>query len=815
MDKLLRDFRYAIRILRKNPGFTAVTVLTLALGIGANTAIFSVVNSVLIRPLPYPQSDRLVMVFNKYPKMGLLQAALSGPDFADRRDQNRVFEHLGVFADANLNLTGGGNPERLQGIRVSADLFPALGVQAAIGRTFRPEEDRSGAEAVAVVSDGLWKRRFGSRRALVGSTVTLNGKPTTVVGVMPPGFSFPRPTTEMWVPLALPAEAMDPSQRGNEFLSAAIARLKPGATLADAQSDMDRITGTILGSMPQGTRDYFQGAGWGAVVVSMKEQVVGASRTALLTLLGAVVFVLLVACANVSGLQLARASMRQREMAIRSALGAGRGSMIRQLLCEALILASLGGGVGLLVAVWGVDLLTKLQPANLPRLEEVHIDSTVLAFTMAVSIVSALLFGLAPAFRLSRTGPGEALKEGSRGATTGLRQLRGQQLLVMTQVALALVLMIGAGLMLRSFRNLQRVDPGFKTENILTTYVSLPRAKYAEPERILGFFRELQRRLEELPGVQSVAASSLVPLAEGNWTASFFAEGQEPSPGKTLPLASIRAVTPGYFRTMGIPLLQGRDFTDRDESGSERVAAVDRAAARRLWPGEDPIGKRITFSDQPKDAVWLTIAGVVGNVKDLALDREPMIHVYLPHGRSPQRSMFLALRTRTDAAGFLPAVREQVRAMDPDQPLFAVRTMESYVDDALAQPRLRFSLISIFASVTLLLASLGVYAVISYSVTRRTQEIGIRMTLGARRADVVSLIVRQGMPLVLLGAAVGVAAAGLLTRVLGSLLYGVGARDPATFAGVSLLLVLVASAACYLPARRAAAVDPMTALRCE
>jgi predicted permease len=462
-----------------------------------------------------------------------------------------------------------------------------------------------------------------------------------------------------------------------------------------------------------------------------------------------------------------------------------------------------------------MDLLTKLQPANLPRLEEVHIDSTVLAFTMAVSIVSALLFGLAPAFRLSRTGPGEALKEGSRGATPGLRQLRGQQLLVMTQVALALVLMIGAGLMLRSFRNLQRVDPGFKTENILTTYVSLPRAKYAEPERILGFFRELQRRLEALPGVQSVAASSLVPLAEGNWTASFFAEGQEPSPGKTLPLASIRAVTPGYFRTMGIPLLQGRDFTDRDESGSERVAAVDRAAARRLWPGEDPIGKRITFSDQPKDAVWLTIAGVVGNVKDLALDREPMIHVYLPHGRSPQRSMFLALRTRTDAAGFLPAVREQVRAMDPDQPIFAVRTMESYVDDALAQPRLRFSLISIFASVTLLLASLGVYAVISYSVTRRTQEIGIRMTLGARRADVVSLIVRQGMPLVLLGAAVGVAAAGLLTRVLGSLLYGVGARDPATFAGVSLLLVLVASAACYLPARRAAAVDPMTALRCE
>ncbi|MCI0407776.1 MAG: ABC transporter permease, partial [Acidobacteria bacterium] len=433
MATLLQDFRYGLRILLKNPGFTAVAVATLAVGIGANTAIFSVVNGVLIRPLPYPASDRLVMVWNTYPRMGLLKAGLSGPDFADRRDQSRVFENLGVYADANLNLTGGGDPERIQGVRISAGVFPSLGVQAALGRFFLAEEDRPGGEAVVIVSDGLWKRRFGADRSLVGRSVTLNGKSHTVVGVMPAGFSFPSPRTEMWVPLALPAEELDPARRGNEFLQGAIARLKPGVTLEVAQNDMDRITATILDTLPKGYRDYFAGAGWGAVVAPLKEQVVGESRTALLVLLGAVVFVLLVACANVSGLQLARTAARQREMAIRSALGAGRWCLIRQLLSESLILAFLGGSVGLLVAVWGVDLLVRMRPANLPRLEEVNIDSGVLLFTAAISILSAVLSGLIPAFRLSRTGPGEALKDGGRSATAGVKHQRGQQLLVVTQ----------------------------------------------------------------------------------------------------------------------------------------------------------------------------------------------------------------------------------------------------------------------------------------------------------------------------------------------------------------------------------------------
>ena len=814
MGRLVQDLRYASRLLLKSPGFTTVAVMALALGIGANTALFSVVNAVLIRPLPYPSPDRLVTVWNRYPKMGLLQASLSGPDYADRRNLNRVFERLGVYTDANLNLTGGGNPERIQGVRASADVFRVLGVQPALGRILLPEEDRPGGEAVVILSHGLWQRRFGSDRSLVGRSVTLNGKSHTVVGVMPSGFGFPSPQTEMWVPLALTPAQTDPSQRGNEYL-ATVARLKPGATLIQAREDMDRITRRILEASPRATREYFEGAGWGCAVVPLKEQVVGESRTSLLVLLGAVGFVLLVACANVSNLQLARSATRRTEIAIRTALGAGRWSLVRQLFTESLLLAVLGGTAGLLVAAWGVDLLVRTRPANLPRLEEVSIDSGVLAFTAAISLLAAVLFGLAPAIQLSRANPNEALKEGGRGATGGLRQHRVQRILVTSQVSLALVLLIGAGLLFRSFRSLQRVDPGFDSKNLLTMYVSLPPSKYPDAERMLAFFEELLRRLKTLPGVMGSAATTLVPLAEGNWTASFFPEGQEPRTGEALLLASMRLVTPGYFRTMGIPLKRGRDFTERDDSKTPGVVVVDAGAARRLWPGQDPLGKRITFSDSAANATWLTVVGVVGEIKDAALDRESMIHVYGPYTQRPVRSMFIALRAGTDPAGILPAVRREVHSIDPDQPLFAVRTMESYVDDALAQPRFRSSLISLFAGIALLLAALGVYAVISYSVAQRTHEIGIRMTLGARTPDVVKLVLGQGLPPILVGTFIGLVTALAFSRVLESLLYGVSARDPATFAGVSLLLVWVALTACFLPARRAARVDPMIALRYE
>ena len=814
MNHLLQDTRHGVRAFLKTPGFAAVVVATLALGIGANTAIFSVVNAVLIRPLPYPSSERLITLWNKYPKMGLSQSAISGPDFVDRSKSSRVFEQVGAVTDASLNLTGSGDPERIRGVRASAGLFQVLGVQPALGRAFRPEEDRPGAEPVVVVSHGLFERRFGGDRAWVGRSVLLNGKSHTLVGVMPAGFAYPSPQTEMWVPLALSADQVDPSQRGNEYL-AAVARLKPGVTQEAAQAEMDRITTKILQDSPPSMREYLEGAGWGCVLVPLKENVVGDSGKALLVLLGAVGFVLLVACANVSGLQLARAATRQREIAIRTALGAGRWRLIRQLLTESLLLCAVGGILGVLLAAWGVDLLMRMRPANLPRLEEVSLDSRVLLFSAAISMLAAILSGLAPALRLSRASPNEALKEGGRSATGGLKHLRVQRLLVVSQVSLALVLLIGAGLMLRSFQSLMQVDAGFDPRSVLTAYVSLPSSKYPDPQTRLAFFDQLLGRMRALPGVRSVAVGSLVPLAEGNWTASFFPEGQEPGRGEASPLASMRLVSPGYFRTLGIPLRRGRDFTDHDDAASPGVVVVDDAAARRLWPGEDPLGKRITFSDSAEGAAWLSVVGVVGEIKDVSLDRKPMLHVYRPYAQHAIPGMFLALRTGSSPAGILPAVRQELRSLDPDQPLYAVQTMQSYVNDSLAQPRLRFLLIALFASVALLLSALGVYAVISHAVGQRIQEIGIRMALGARRSDVVRLVIGQGLPLVLLGASIGLVAALGLSRVLGSLLYGVTARDPGTFAAVSVLLVLVALAACYLPARRAAKVDPLTALRME
>ncbi len=815
MQGLLQDLRFAFRWLRQRPGFALAAMLTLGLGIGANTAIFTVVNAVLIRPLPYPQPERLVMVWNKYPKMGLARAALSGPDFVDRRDRNRVFERLGVFADAGLNLTGGGEPERLQGIRVSEGFFPVLGVAPGAGRFFLPEEDRPGGAAVAIVGAGLWKRRFGSDPGLVGRSITLNGKPHTVVGIMPEGFAFPTPRTEIWVPLALSKETTDVSQRGNEFLDGAIARLKPGVPLAQAQSDMDRITESILSEAPQEARDYFAGAGWGAVVVPLKENMVGDAGRALWVLLGAVACVLLIACANVSNLMLARSATRQKEIAVRLALGAGRWRILRLLLSESLMLALVGGGIGYLFAAWGVDLLMAIRPVNLPRLEEVSLDGRVLVFTAAVSILAGLLSGLAPALQISSAGTAESLKEGARAVAGGGLSRRLRQGLVVSQVALALVLLIAAGLMLRSFDGLQRVDPGFDSKDLLTMHLSLPQSKYPEPVQILAFFHGLMDRVERLPGVQRAALASLVPFAEGNWTASFFTADHPPRPGETLPLASIRSVSPGYFATLGIPLQRGRDFTRQDGADAPRAVIVDASTARRLWPGEDPLEKRITFSDTYENARWLTVVGVVGDVKDASLDQEPRMMVYLSQERQADRALFLAVRGRGAETGLLPLVRREIAALDPDLPIFAPRTERSYLEDALAQPRFRSRLVGLFAAVALLLASLGIYAVIANAVAQRTREIGIRMSLGARAADVEWLVLRQGIVSVAAGISIGILAALAVTRVLAGLLFGVGARDPLTFAGVSLLLAAVALLASYVPARRAAKVDPWTALRYE
>lgn len=815
MSGFLQDLRFAFRWLRQRPGFALAAMLTLGLGIGANTAIFTVVNAVLIRPLPYREPERLVTVWNKYPKMGLERASISGPDYADRR-HSQVFERFAVFTDAGLNLTGGGEPERLQGVRVSEDFFPALAVVPRAGRFFLPEEDRPGGAAAAIVGAGLWKRRFGGDPKLLGRTILLNGKPTTVVGIMPEGFAYPTPRTEIWVPLALSAEGMDPSQRGNEFLDA-VARLKPGVSLAQAQSDMDRITKSILAAAPQGARDYFAGAGWGAVVVPLKESVIGEAGGPLWILLGAVACVLLIACANVSNLQLARSAARQREIAVRVALGAGRWRIVRLLLSESLMLALVGGGIGYLVAAWGVDLLMAARPANLPRLEEVSLDGRVLVFTAGVSILAGLLAGLAPALQISSTGTAESLKEGAKALSGGGLARRLRQTLVVSQVSLALVLLIAAGLMLRSFDRLQRVDPGFDPKDLLTLHVSLPKSKYPGPPEVSAFYRQLVEKAEQLPGVRSAALASLVPFAEGNWTASFFTADHPPSPGETLPLASLRVVSPGYFRTYGIPLQRGRDFPSVEGPEAPGAAIVDAATARKLWPGEDPLGKRLTFSDSDsyEKAVWLTIIGVAAEIKDEVLDEKPRLRIYLSQVRNTQRAMFLAVRGRGAETALLPQVRQVIASLDPDQPIFAPRSQRSYLDDNLAQPRFRSGLVGLFSAVALILAALGIYAVIAGSVSQRTREIGIRMSLGARRSDVEWLVLRQGLAPVAAGISIGLLAALAVTRLLSGLLFGVTARDPLTFAGVSLLLAAVALLASYLPARRAAKVDPWTALRYE
>jgi putative ABC transport system permease protein len=816
MGTLAQDLRYGLRMLARSPGLTVTAALALALGIGANTAIFSVVDAVLLRPLPYDDPDRLVMVWNRYPKMNLQRAAVSGPDFVERRDENHVFEQVAAFIDGNLNLTSAGEPERLRAVRASASLFPLLGVRPALGRTFLTEEDRPGSSQVAVVSHGLWTRRFGSDPRLVGRPLTLNGTPHTVVGILSAGDSFPDPSVDVWVPIALTAEQVDPSRRGNEYIGM-IARLKSGVTLEQAQADMDLITRRALSQAPQVAKDFFESNGWGAFLSPLREEVVGGARPALLALLGAVGCVLLIACANVSNLLLARATSRKREIAIRTALGAGRTRLVRQLLTESLLLAVLGGGLGLLLAVWGVDLLAALRPENLPRVEEIGLDLRVLTFTGLLSLAAGIVFGLAPALHASRPDLNESLKEGGRASSAGPGHSRLRGLLVVSQIALALVLLVGAGLMIRSFWLLQRVDPGFRPEGLLTMNISLSTSKYPKPEQRVAFFQQLRQRLAALPGVEAVAATSLLPLAGGTSTASFFAEGQRPGPGESSPLANVRLATPDYFRTMGIPLKRGREFTDQD-TRAPNVVVVDEGMVRRFWRGQDPIGRRLTFTETPTEADWMTVVGIAGEVKHSGLDGHDYAHIYGPHALTAflvPEGMFVVVRTRSDPDGQVAAVRRAVAAMDPEQPIFAVRTMRAYVEDAVAQPRFRTALLALFAAVALVLAAVGIYGVMAYAVTQRTHEIGIRMALGAMQRDVLRMVVGQGLRLALGGVAVGVAGALALTRILSSLLFGVTATDPLTFLTVPLVLLAVSALACYLPARRATRVDPIVALRYE
>jgi putative ABC transport system permease protein len=801
MNTLLQDLRYGIRMLIKNPGFALVAVIALALGIGANAAIFSVVNTVLLRPVPYEDPDRLmVLTENQPPKFP--EFSIAPGNFIDWQKQNTVFERLVAINGTAFNLVGeGAEPERLRGARVSAGLFEMLGVNPVHGRTFLEEEDQPGRENVVIVSSGLWKRRFSADSNVIGQPITLSGISYTVIGVMPPSFGFPDRATDVWAPIAFTAR--DAQVHGGHFLSV-IGRLKQGTTVEQARTEMSAIAGRLAEQYPD------TNTGWGVDVFPMQEYEVRDIRPALLVLLAAVALVLLIACANVANLLLARATTRQKEIAIRSALGASRGRVARQLLTESVLLALVGGVVGVLLAQWGIGSLLALAPAELPRVKEVSLDSTVLGFTLLLTLLTGVIFGLVPAMQSSRVNLNETLKEGGRGTTGGHHRVRAG--LVVTEVALALVLLIGAGLLIRSFYRLQQVNPGFNSSNALAVTVSLPGRKYQQPEQRAAFFTQLIEKVSTLPGVAAVGASQTLPI-QGDYLLGFIIQGRPPFPPGQEPSTNYYSVTPDYFRAMGIPLLRGREFTEQDRTGATRVVIINEEMAKRHFPDEDPIGKRIHVTQGPE--TFREIVGIVGDVKQYGLARPTTLQTYEPFLQTPYSSMTLVVRADGNLAPLGGAIRSQVLAIDKEQPISRTKPLEEVVSESVAKQRFSMLLLGIFAAVALVLSAVGLYGVMSYSVTQRTHEIGIRTALGAKQSDVLKLVVGQGMVLALTGVGIGLLAAFGLTRLMSVLLFGVSATDPLTFVALPAVLTLVALAACFVPARRATKVDPMTALRYE
>jgi putative ABC transport system permease protein len=819
MQTLLQDLRYGARMLLRKPGFTLIALATLSLGIGANSAIFSVVNGVLLREPPYREPQRLVMMWAERPQLqaqtGISDFPVSAADFVDWRDQNPVFEQIAAFHSQSFNITGSDDPQLLGGVRASANLFALLGVEARHGRVFLPEEDQLGNNRVVILSDGLWQRRFGSDLKIIGQSISLNNEPYTVVGVAPPDFQFPRKAdlpagfrfpleVDLYTPLALTPEQRD--NRIRDYL-AVIGRLRPQTSFEQAQAEMASIAGRLERQYPDTNQNK------SVRLVSFHQQVVGKARPALLALLCAVGFVLLIACANVANLLLARGAARHKEMAIRAALGAGRWRMVRQLLTESLLLAASAGALAMLLAVWGVDLLRAILPDNLPRADEIGIDFRVFGFTLVVSLLTGIIFGLIPALQASRTGLNERLKESGRSSGGGAHN-RFRGMLVVSEIALALLLLVGAGLMLRSFVRLMSVDPGLDPQNVLTMDIRLPRGKYQPPQQA-SFFQQLLERLRSAPGMQSVGAVYPLPLSGAEEGLGFGIEGRPPAaPGEQL-TAGPRWVSPDYFKTLKIQLLKGRVFTEGDAADSPPVLVINEAMARQYWPNEDPVGRRVAFNSRDNQPVWREIVGVVKDVRHVALDTESKPQIYFPFTHFPSPMMTLVARTDGDPMNFVAAVRSQVQAIDRDQPVSNVHTMEELLARSVSERRFNLLLLAIFAGVALLLAAVGIYGVMSYSVEQRTHEIGVRMALGARTGDVLRLLLGQGMKLVAPGVAIGLAAAFGLTRLISTLLFDIRPTDPLTFVAIALLLTVVALLACYIPARRAAKVDPMVALRCE
>jgi predicted permease len=804
-EEMWQDLRYGIRKLRMSPGFTLVAVMTLALGIGANTAIFSVVNAVLLRPLPFEAPEQLVRVFGTSARRSSFSRPHSYLNFNDLRAQNQSFEAMAAYGAVTSALSGADAPEQITGVISSGDIFQVLKTKPLLGRLLAPEDERPGGSPVVVISHGLWRRRFGGDPHIVGRSIRLDGREREVVGVTPADFRFEFVTTaaDFWTPI-------DPSvsefqQRGAIFLEA-IGRLKPGVSVAQANADM----GVIASRLEQQYQN--SNAGVGVRLAPAQEELVGDVRPTLLVLLGAVGFVLLIACANVANLLLARSAGRYREIAVRSALGAWRGRIVRQLLTESRLLAFVGGLLGLLFALWGVKLLSAFVPENVPRFGETSIDLRVLGFTLAASVLTGLLFGIAPALQSSRFDLNEALKEGGRGGSDGRGRKRVRSLLMVSEVALSLVLLVGAGLLIKSFVKLRNTDPGFDPDNTLTASVSLAAVRYDSDEKIDDFYRRLIERVRALPGVASVGGVTPLPLSDNNMAFSFSVVGQPPPPPEQRQAASARVVTPDYFRAQGVPLRKGRVFNEADKAGAPNTIIVNEAFARRYLPGDEPLGQRLKLGI---NSIEGEIVGVVGDVRGMSLATPGTPEYYIPEAAVAFSDMSLVIRTTGDPASLTPALRQVVAEMDKDQPLYDVRTMDSLVARSVARQRFSMTLVGVFAVLAMLLSAVGIFSVMSFLVAQRTHEIGIRMALGARPGDILSMVVRHGIVLTLVGVAVGLAASFALTRLMSGLLYEVSATDPVVYGGITALLAAVALAACYIPARRATKVDPLIALRYE
>ncbi|HKP11887.1 MAG TPA: ABC transporter permease [Blastocatellia bacterium] len=821
LEQMGQDLHFGARMLIKRPGFALVAILTLALGIGANTAIFSVVNAVLLQPLPYAEPERLVFLYDAWPGGHLPKSPLMEAEYLRLRDEARSLEQVSLYTTATLTLTGAGEPERIACGTASGDLFAALGVPMALGRTFEREEEPRGRGQVVILSHDFWERKFAGSPEAVGQALTLDGRSYTIIGVLPQGFKAPPEVqadsaVELWLPPGY--NLAGPCCSHGLYV---VARLRDGQTLEQAQVEADAIMAGVKKDYPQG---FPKDGGKRTLIRPLQQELVGDLRRPLWVLLAAVLFVLLIACANVANLLLARSEARQKEIAIRAALGAGRGRIVRQLLAESLLLAASGGGIGLLLASWGLRLLPALGSEKIPRLHEVALDARVLGFTLLASLLTSVVFGLVPAYQAVKFDLQAALKEGGRAAPArGRSRLRSA--LVIAEVALSLVLLVGAGLLIKSFWLLRQVDTGFRAEQVLTVKLFPPASSYPDDQHVAAFYENLLQRVRSLPGVTDAAVVDAVPLGDRSGGTVMETEGQ-PVELSALNSAGWRVVSPDYFRTLGVRLLRGRFLEDADQEQAKPVAVINETLARAHWPDEDPLGRRIRLLNRPPGqatTAFLTVVGVAADVKNEGLTEAARQEVYVPlrqreaaiDGMGFERQMSLAVRTSDEPLEMAKAIRQEVGTLDPSVPVASVRTMEQVLATVTVQPRFNMILLGIFAAVALVMASVGIYGVLSYSVTQRTQEIGIRLALGARQSDVLKMVVSQGMGLALTGVVIGVASSFALTRLMAGLLYGVSATDPVTFVAIAFLLTGVALLACYLPARRATKVDPTVALRYE